>query len=104
MSFDLLINALIAGILLGGMLLCAALSVTMTILARGQLDQGLQAWDERGLRWVEQHGPMKFPDAVLAESPGNLAYLIPLRMRDGVPGVRGAHGATLIIPRPRDAG
>jgi membrane-associated phospholipid phosphatase len=77
-----------AGILVGGMLLCAALSVTMTLLARGQREYGLQAWDERWLQWVEQHGPMKFPDAVLAESPGNLAYLIPLTLVAAIIAIR----------------
>ena len=30
------------------------------------------------MRWLEQRGPMSFQNAILIESPGNLAYLVPL--------------------------
>ena len=70
----------LALILIVGFVLCAALSVIGTRVARSYVDHGLQQWDERWLRWVEQRGPLSCPDAILAESPGNLAYLIPLTL------------------------
>jgi undecaprenyl-diphosphatase len=49
----------------------------MTALGR-RLEPGfLKEWDERALLRIEA-GFMSFHDAILAESPGNLSYLIPL--------------------------
>ena len=39
-----------------GFVLCAALSVTGTRTARSYVDRGLQSWDERTLRAIEQRG------------------------------------------------
>jgi membrane-associated phospholipid phosphatase len=53
------------------------LTFVMTRVGARLAPQGMQAWDERTLRWVEAHGPLSFGDAIVAESPGNLSYLIP---------------------------
>lgn len=66
--------------LLAGFVACGAVSVVGTQFAHRHVGRGLQQWDERGLRAVEQRGPLSFPDAILAESPGNLSYLIPLTL------------------------
>jgi len=71
-----------------GFVLCAALSVIGTRIARSYVDRGLQAWDERTLRAIEERGPLSFPDAILAESPGNLSYLIPLTLAVSVIAIR----------------
>ena len=47
-------------------------------MARHLALRGMDDWDARVLRWLERHGPMSFQEAILLESPGNLAYLIPL--------------------------
>src|SRR3712207_1414297 len=77
-----------AGILLGGLVACAGLCVVITKVAESRVDRGLQTWDERWLLTVAEHGPMSFPDAILAESPGNLAYLIPLTLVVAVLAIR----------------
>jgi undecaprenyl-diphosphatase len=71
-----------------GFALCAVLSVVTTTIARARLNDGLQSWDERWLMWLEQHGPLSFPDAILAESAGNLMYLIPLTLAASVIAIR----------------
>ncbi len=58
--------------------LTSALSWGLAIAARAAAPRGLDDWDRRTLTWLERHGPMSFPDAILIESPGNLAYLIPV--------------------------
>ena len=70
-----------------GWLLCAVLSAGMTKLAQARAPHGLQAWDERAIRAVER-GPMSFQNAILLESPGNLAYLIPLTTVAAVVAIR----------------
>ena len=62
--------------------LTAALTFGLTRAAQRSEGQ-LRAWDERALRRIEA-GPMKFPDAILGESPGNLSYLIPLTLAAAV--------------------
>ena len=60
-----------------GFFLACLLTWGMTSMGR-RLEPGyLREWDERALRRIEA-GLMSFPDAILAESPGNLSYLIPL--------------------------
>jgi len=71
-----------------GFVVCVAMSVYGTKIARWYVDRGLQEWDERWLLWIEQHGPLSFPDAILAESPGNLAYLIPLTVTASIIAIR----------------
>lgn len=74
--------------LIVGFGVCAAMSVVITKLARANLDRGLQAWDERWLLWIAEHGPLSFPDAILAESGGNLMYLIPLTLTTSIIAIR----------------
>ena len=71
-----------------GFLLCAALTYGITRFARGRVDDGLQAWDERWLTKLAKDGPISFPNAVLLESPGNLAYLIPLTITASIIAIR----------------
>lgn len=60
-----------------GWIACVALVFGITRAGQWLAPRGMQAWDERTLRWVEAHGPLSFGDAIVAESPGNLSYLIP---------------------------
>jgi undecaprenyl-diphosphatase len=60
-----------------GWVVCAALSAGVTKWGQRAAPQWLDAWDERKLLAIER-GPMSFQNAVLLESPGNLAYMIPL--------------------------
>ncbi|HLL89562.1 MAG TPA: phosphatase PAP2 family protein [Tepidisphaeraceae bacterium] len=61
-----------------GFAACAGLAVLVTRLAQRWHAAGwLQPLDDRGLAWVERHA-MSFSNAILCESFGNLAYLIPL--------------------------
>jgi membrane-associated phospholipid phosphatase len=69
-----------------GFVLTAALTYVLTRAAQ-RAEGRLRAWDERTLRAIEA-GPMGFPDAILAESPGNLSYLIPLTLAAAVLAVR----------------
>ena len=62
--------------LLAGLIISCIVCAAITILAQRNA-QRLNQWDARVLREIER-GPMSFQNAVLAESPGNLAYLIPL--------------------------
>lgn len=66
--------------LLIGFVPAAGVSMAVTLLAKAYVDRGLQAWDERGVRWVERHSGITFQNAILLESFGNLAYLIPLTL------------------------
>jgi undecaprenyl-diphosphatase len=67
-----------AVVLFVGLAPAAAVTAGLTFWARNSIDAGLQAWDERTLRWLERHGPLSFQNAILLESFGNLAYLVPL--------------------------
>jgi membrane-associated phospholipid phosphatase len=71
-----------------GFLLCAALTYGITKFARARVDDGLQAWDERTLTKFAERGPISFPNAILLESPGNLAYLIPLTVTASIIAIR----------------
>ncbi len=58
-----------------------ALGVTwlVTVLGRRWSQPWMNAWDERWLRWMaENNFPTSYSDAIIFESPGNLAYMIPL--------------------------
>jgi undecaprenyl-diphosphatase len=61
-----------------GFVTCLGLTVLVTRLAQRLHKSGwLQPLDDRGLTWAERHA-MSYADAILCESFGNLAYLIPL--------------------------
>jgi membrane-associated phospholipid phosphatase len=64
--------------LAAGFLPCAAFVAAMTLVARARINDGLQQWDERWLLAVERNRVMSFSDAILVESFGNLAYMVPL--------------------------
>jgi membrane-associated phospholipid phosphatase len=49
---------------------------------------GMQAWDERTIMSLAERGPISFPNSILLESPGNLAYLIPLTVAASVIAIR----------------
>jgi membrane-associated phospholipid phosphatase len=40
----------------------------------------MHGWDLRAIRWVEQRSGLSFSNAIILESPGNLAYMIPLTL------------------------
>ena len=61
-----------------GFVICAALVAAMTAVARGRAGK-LQPWDEQWMRRIEQ-GPVSFSNAILLESFGNLAYMVPLTL------------------------
>jgi len=65
-------------ILLVGFVLCAGWSWTVATLGKSLEARGMGSWDEHWLLWIEAHAPLNFTDAILAESPGNLSYLVPL--------------------------
>jgi undecaprenyl-diphosphatase len=67
-------------VLAGGFVACAALSVAITRLGQYLHPRGMQAWDERWLLWSESSGVMSFSNAILIESFGNLAFMIPLTL------------------------
>ena len=59
-----------------GFVASASLIAAVTLVARGRAHT-LNRWDEHRLRRVEA-GPMSFSNAILLESFGNLAYLVPV--------------------------
>jgi membrane-associated phospholipid phosphatase len=61
-----------------GFVACGLLTAALTLLAKWWAPRGLQAWDERVLRAVDAQTAISYQNAVLLESFGNLAYLIPL--------------------------
>jgi undecaprenyl-diphosphatase len=61
-----------------GLVLCCVLTAGITFLARWAAPRGMAAWDERVLRGIDGQKLMSVQNAVLLESFGNLAYLIPL--------------------------
>jgi membrane-associated phospholipid phosphatase len=71
-----------------GFIGCLALSYGVTRYAYARVDEGLQAWDKQWLLWLAERGPISFPNAVLLESPGNLAYLIPLTLTASIIAIR----------------
>ena len=75
-----------------GFLLCAPLVAAVTAAARATINR-LQPWDERVLRWVAE-GPVSFADAILLESFGNLAYMVPLTVAAAIVAAR--HGRALL--------
>ena len=65
-----------------GFVLCAGLVAAVTAAARADADQ-LQRWDEWVLLRIAE-GPVSFADAILLESFGNLAYMVPLTVAAAV--------------------
>ncbi|MDQ3441696.1 MAG: phosphatase PAP2 family protein [Planctomycetota bacterium] len=71
-----------------GFVVCCAVSYGGTKFAHARVDRGLAAWDERMIMKLADEGPISFPNAILLESPGNLAYLIPLTITASVIAIR----------------
>ena len=69
-----------------GFVLCAGLSAAVTAAARAN-ESALTARDERVLRLIER-GPVSFSNAILLESFGNLAYMVPLTLAAAVVAAR----------------
>ena len=67
--------ALILGV---GLVACAVFAVALSLVAKWWAPRGLDAWDERVLRAIDAQTVVSYQEAVLLESFGNLAYLIPL--------------------------
>jgi membrane-associated phospholipid phosphatase len=61
-----------------GLFACAILTTVLTLFAKWWAPRGLAAWDERALRAIDAQTLMSVQNAILLESFGNLAYLIPL--------------------------
>ena len=64
--------------LAAGFVACAILTAGLTLLAKWRAPLGLDAWDERVLRALDEQTRFSVQNAILTESFGNLAYLIPL--------------------------
>jgi len=72
-----------------GFALSAGVTAGLTLAAKRSAERGgLNAWDRDRLLAVER-GPVSFTDAILLESFGNLAYLIPLTLLCAVLATRG---------------
>jgi len=61
-----------------GLGLFSLMTLVLTKLGQGMFNQPLQAWDESMLLPITQAMPITFAKAVTLESPGNMAYLIPM--------------------------
>lgn len=75
-----------------GFVLCAALVSVVTIVAKRNAE-ALTRWDAHHLLRLER-GPMSFSNAILLESFGNLAYMVPLTLTAAVVAAR--HGRPLL--------
>ena len=70
-----------AGLILAvGGVACTVWSAAVSIAGKWLERRGMQAWDEQVLYWIEENDALGFTGAVLLESPGNAAYLVPLTM------------------------
>ncbi|MBD2106845.1 phosphatase PAP2 family protein [Nodosilinea sp. FACHB-13] len=67
-----------AGTLAIGLGLCALVTLTLTVWAKGHVDQGLQDWDVRLLPVLAEGLPLSFSKAITWESPGNLIGMLPI--------------------------
>jgi membrane-associated phospholipid phosphatase len=72
--------------LVAGFLLCAALVAITTKVVQSRAVP-LERWDTHWLLRIEQ-GPMSFSNAILLESFGNLAYMVPLTLAAAVVAAR----------------
>src|SRR5688500_11180181 len=61
-----------------GVVLCSMLSAALTLLAKWRAPHGLDAWDERVLRGLDARDTLSIQEAIIAESFGTMAYMIPL--------------------------
>jgi len=75
-----------------GFVLCAAFVGALTAIAKRNTES-LTRWDTDLLLRVER-GPISFADAILLESFGNLAYMVPLTLAAAVVAAR--HGRPLL--------
>ena len=64
--------------LAAGFAVCAALTAGMTLIVRAN-EATLRPWDEKVSRLIER-GPVSFSNAILLESFGNLAYMVPVTL------------------------
>lgn len=67
--------ALVIGV---GFAACCAFTAGVTRAGTWLAPRGMQAWDETMLGLIVERSPLSFADATVFESPGNLAYLLPL--------------------------
>lgn len=67
-----------AGTLALGFGLCAVVTFALTVLLKGQVDQGLQTWDANLLPVLAQRLPLNFARAITWESPGNSLGMLPV--------------------------
>lgn len=65
-------------VLATGLLIVMAMSAATAAIGRSLQPRGMQAWDDRWLHWIATDLPLSFSDAIIFESFGNLAYMIPL--------------------------
>src|SRR5687768_10618145 len=61
-----------------GVVLCSILTAGLTLLAKWREHRGWHAWDERVLRALDARDTLSIQEAIIAESFGNMAYMIPL--------------------------
>jgi undecaprenyl-diphosphatase len=92
-----------------GFVASATLVAGMTKWGRSHLAEGtpLAERDALLLRWMADHGPISFSNAILLESFGNLAYLVPLTVlcfalaaRRRRPLLASAFVVTYVLQRP----
>lgn len=69
-----------AGTLAIGFGICALSTFLMTIAAKSNVAQGLQAWDARLLPILADRIPLNFSRAITWESPGNTLGMMPVVM------------------------
>jgi undecaprenyl-diphosphatase len=74
-----------------GLVVCCIFTAGLTFLAKWAAPNGLNAWDERVLRAIDAQKVISVQNAVLLESFGNLAYLIPLVSACAVVAIRRRH-------------
>ncbi len=61
-----------------GLGICAVIMFLITVIAKGQVEQGLQRWDESLLPGLAEQLPLTFARAITWESPGNLLGMLPV--------------------------
>lgn len=95
------------GWLLAGFGVCCVLSASLTLLARGRVDAGLQAWDHAQLMRLVERGPLSFHDALWWEAFGASSMLIPvvltsvvLALRAGRPLLGLTLAASYVLAKP----
>lgn len=66
------------GTLAIGLGVCAALTFSVTIALKANVNHGIQAWDERLLLIWAERLPLNFARSITWESPGNLLGMLPV--------------------------